>query len=81
MIWVSADCKSIASYSATSLSPETGISATDAPSSLTVEGSRSAPEIEFTGSRDQRQTLYSPPLADSFGNQVFQAQIELLDRI
>src|SRR5687768_1517268 len=81
LIWVSADRKSIASYSATSFPPETGISATDTPSSLPIEGSTSAPEVAFTSARDQRQTVYSPPFADSFGNPVFQAQIPLLDRI
>ncbi len=81
LIWVSADRKSIASYSATSFPPETGISATDTPASLPVEGGTSAPEVAFTNARDQRQTVYSPPFADSFGNPVFQAQIPLLDRI
>ena len=81
LIWISADRKSIASYSAASFPPETGISATDTPSSLPVEGIASAPEIAFSSARDQRQTVYSPAFADSFGNPVFQAQIPLLDRI
>ena len=80
LIWVGANRMPVAGYSATSFPPETGISGDDTPASLPVKGSGSAPDIAFTSVRDLRQTMYSPPFADSFGNPVFQAQIPLLDR-
>ncbi|MGH8795455.1 MAG: PAS domain-containing sensor histidine kinase, partial [Caldimonas sp.] len=80
LIWVGANRLPVAGYSATSFPPETGISGNDTPASLPVKGSGGAPDIAFTGARDLRQTVYSPPFADSFGNPVFQAQIPLLDR-
>ena len=60
--------------------PETGISGVDTPASLPVEKSGSAPEETFLRGRETRQTAYSQPFADSFGNPVFQAQIPLVDR-
>ena len=80
LIWVGANRMPVAGYSTTSFPPETGISGDDTPASLPVKGSGSAPDIAFTSVRDLRQTMYSPPFADSFGNPVFQAQIPLLDR-
>ncbi|MDQ6681044.1 MAG: PAS domain S-box protein, partial [Pseudomonadota bacterium] len=79
-IWVDARRVRIASYSATSFPPETGITGDDTPASMPVKGTGSAPDIAFTSARDLRQTTYSPPFTDSFGNAVFQAQIPLLDR-
>ncbi|MEO7008049.1 MAG: PAS domain S-box protein, partial [Caldimonas sp.] len=80
LIWVGANRLPVAGYSAITFPPETAISGNDTPASLPVKGSGSAPDVAFTGARDLRQTVYSPPFADSFGNPVFQAQIPLLDR-
>ncbi|MDQ6685726.1 MAG: PAS domain S-box protein, partial [Pseudomonadota bacterium] len=80
LLWVNASRARIASYSGTTFPPETGISGIDTPASLPVERSGSAPEEAFGRGRDTRQTVYSTPFADSFGNPVFQAQIPLLDR-
>ena len=80
LIWVDAQRRTVAGYSSNEFPPETGISGTETQASLPVLGSGSAPDVAFTGARDLRQTVYSPPFADSFGNPVFQAQIPLLDR-
>jgi PAS domain S-box-containing protein len=80
LIWVGAKRRTVASYSATTFPPETGITGNDTPKSMPVQGSGSAPDIAFTAARDLRQTVYSPPFTDSFGNPVFQAHIPLLDR-
>ena len=79
LIWVSATRADIASYSGTSFPPETGISGVDTPASLPVEHSSGAPEDAFDRSRDTRQTVYSRPFRDSFGDPVFQEQIPLVD--
>ena len=62
----------IAAYSGTSFPPETGISGVDTPASLPVENSGSEPEKAFQRGRETRQTAYSRPFTDSFGNPVFQ---------
>ncbi len=80
LIWLSASRARIAGYSSTSFPPETGIGSVDTPVSLPVEHSNSAPEEAFLRGRETRQTAYSRPFADSFGNAVFQSQIPLVDR-
>ncbi|MEP6740695.1 MAG: PAS domain S-box protein, partial [Caldimonas sp.] len=80
LIWVGGSRLKIASYSGTTFPPETGISGVDTPASLPVEKSGSAPEDAFVRGRETRQTVYSQPFADSFGNPVFQEQIPLIDR-
>jgi len=79
LIWVSDKRLALASYSGTSFPPETGISGVETPASLPVENSGAPPEDAFRRIRETRQTAYSRPFADSFGNPVFQAQIPLID--
>ncbi len=79
LIWLSASRAPIAGYSGTSFPPETGISGIDTPASLPIEHSGSAPEEAFQHGRVTRQTAYSRPFVDSFGNAVFQAQVPLVD--
>ncbi len=79
LLWLSDKRVRIASYSGTSFPPETGISGVETPASLPVEHSGKAPEEAFERARDTRQTAYSPPFADSFGEPVFQSQIPLFD--
>ena len=79
LIWLNDQRVRIGGYSGTTFPPETGISGVDTPASLPVERSGSAPEDAFLRARETRQTAYSQPFADSFGNPVFQAQIPLVD--
>jgi PAS domain S-box-containing protein len=80
LIWIGGERARIASYSATSFPPETGITGDDTPASMPVMGSGSAPDVAFTSARELHQTVYSAPFTDSFGNAVFQTQIPLLNR-
>jgi PAS domain S-box-containing protein len=80
LIWIAASRASIAAYSGTSFPPETGISGIDTPASLPVENSGTEPEAAFDRGRDTRQTVYSRPFNDSFGNPVFQVLIPLVER-
>ena len=68
----------IGGYSGTSFPPETGISGVDTPASLPVEN-RARARGSVRARAETRQTAYSQPFADSFGNPVFQAQIPLVD--
>jgi hypothetical protein len=79
LIWLAASRGNVASYSATSFPPETGISGIDTPASLPVENSGSEPERAFLRARDSRQTVYSKPFSDSFGNPVFQLLVPLME--
>ena len=79
LIWLDESRARIAGYASTSFPPETGISGVDTPASLPIEHSGNAPEEAFARGRETRQTVYSKPFADSFGNAVFQAQIPLVD--
>ncbi|MEP7303655.1 MAG: PAS domain S-box protein [Caldimonas sp.] len=80
LIWVDGSHTPIAAYSGTSFPPETGISGIDTPASLPVENSGTEPEATFQRGRELRQTVYSHPFTDSFGNPVFQVLIPLVDR-
>ena len=80
LIWIGPSRVAVASYSGTSFPPETGISGIDTPASLPVENSASEPETTFKRERELRQTEYSHPFNDSFGNPVFQVQIPLVER-
>jgi PAS domain S-box-containing protein len=80
LIWIGPSRVPVASYSGTSFPPETGISGIDTPASLPVENSASEPELTFKHGREMRQTVYSHPFNDSFGNPVFQVQIPLIER-
>ncbi|MDQ6628285.1 MAG: PAS domain S-box protein [Pseudomonadota bacterium] len=80
LIWIDASRVVIAGFSGTSFPPETGISGVDTPASLPVANSASQPELTFQHGRLLRQTVYSRPFSDSFGNAVFQVQIPLLER-
>jgi PAS domain S-box-containing protein len=80
LIWLAASRAKVASYSGTSFPPETGISGIDTPASLPIENSGSEPERAFEKARDSRQTVYSKPFSDSFGNPVFQVLIPLIER-
>ena len=80
LIWVDADRKAVVGNSTTSFPPETGITGIHTPKSLPVKDSGSAPDIAYTSAHALRQTVYSAPFVDSFGNMVFQAQIPLLNR-
>ena len=79
LIWLDQRRVRIGGYSGTTFPAETGISGVDTPASLPVEHSATAPEEAFGRARETRQTAYSRPFADSFGNPVFQAQIPLVD--
>ncbi len=79
LIWLSDKRLALASYSGMSFPPETGIGSVETPASLPVEHSGAPPEEAFERSRETRQTAYSRPFTDSFGNPVFQAQIPLVD--
>ncbi|HZV93399.1 MAG TPA: PAS domain S-box protein, partial [Caldimonas sp.] len=80
LIWLSASRAKVASYSGTSFPPETGISGIDTPASLPVANAETEPERAFERARDTRQTVYSKPFSDSFGNPVFQMLIPLVER-
>ncbi len=80
LIWVGPSRHAIAAYSGTSFPPETGISGIETPASLPVENSGSEPEAAFQRGRETRQTAYSRPFKDSFGNPVFQVVIPLVER-
>ncbi|MGZ5772618.1 MAG: PAS domain-containing protein, partial [Caldimonas sp.] len=80
LIWIGPSRTSIAAYSGTTFPPETGISGIDTPASLPVAGSGTEPEAAFEHGRDTRQTAYSRPFNDSFGNPVFQVVIPLIER-
>ena len=80
LIWLTATRVKVAGYSGTSFPPETGITGIDTPASLPVADSGSEPELAFEKARDSRQTVYSKPFNDSFGNPVFQVLIPLIER-
>ncbi len=80
LIWVNATRLPIASYSALSFPPEAGISDIETPASFPTKDLKSEPGAAFDRARSQRQTVYSRPFTDSFGNPVFQTQVPLFER-
>src|SRR5436190_885105 len=71
LIWLNDKRVRIGGYAGTTFPPETGIGGVDTPASLPIEKSGTAPEEAFLRARETRQTAYSQPFPDSFGNGLF----------
>jgi PAS domain S-box-containing protein len=80
LIWVNANRDPRAVYAGTNLRSVAGLSISDPGVSMPHEGSDGAPEAAFELAKKQRQSLYSRPFYDSYGNAVFQIHVPLIER-
>lgn len=79
LIWLDPRRKLVANWSNTSFPPETGIIDVQTPASLPVEASGGEPDRIFRKGRESRQPVSSRPFVDSFGNQVVQMLLPLVE--
>jgi PAS domain S-box-containing protein len=80
LIWIGAGREPRAVYAGTNLRSVAGLSVSDPGVSMPREGSDSAAEAAFELARKERQSLYSRPYVDSYGNPVFQVHVPLIER-
>ena len=78
-IWLDRHRGLIANWSNTSFPPETGIINVETPSSLPNERTLNEPERIFRKGRETHQPVASRPFADSFGDQVIQLLMPLVE--